>query len=62
MFIGSVLTEIFIVGDDRDSVVVPGLDHPVHQLPLSTEGVELQDLIEVIIAAIKAAALIFSYH
>ena len=23
-----------------------GLDHPVHQLPLSDEGVELQDVIE----------------
>ena len=33
--------------DHRDSVVNPGLDHPVHQLPLSGEGVELQDIINV---------------
>jgi len=26
-------------------VAIPGLDHPVHQLPLSGEGVELQDVI-----------------
>ena len=27
----------------------PGLDHPVHQLPLSSEGVELQDVIVVVV-------------
>lgn len=26
-------------------MVLPGLDHPVHQRPLVTDGVELQDLI-----------------
>ena len=29
----------------RDSVVTPGLDHPVHLLPLTGEGVELQDVV-----------------
>ena len=29
---------------DRDSVVTPDLDHLVHQLPLTVEGVELPDL------------------
>ena len=29
-------------------MVTPGLDHPVHQLPLSGEGVELQDFIRVV--------------
>ena len=31
----------------RDCVEIPGLDHPVHQFPLSGEGVELQDVIRV---------------
>ena len=31
----------------RDGVEVSGLDHPVNQLPLSGEGVELQDFIRV---------------
>ena len=35
------------VVDDGDCVVISGLDHPVHQLPLSGEGVELQDLIRI---------------
>ena len=35
------------VVDHRDCVGSPGLDHPVHQLPLSGEGVELQDVIRV---------------
>ena len=34
------------VVDHRDCVVISGLDHPVHQLPLSGEGVELQDFIK----------------
>ena len=29
----------------RDSVPPPGVDHPVHLLPLTGEGVELQDVI-----------------
>ena len=32
--------------DHRDSMAISGLDHPVHQLPLSGEGVELQDIIK----------------
>ena len=31
--------------NDRDSVVIPGLDHPVHLLPLTGEGVELKDVV-----------------
>ena len=31
--------------NDRDSVDTPGLDHPVHLLPLTGEGVELKDVI-----------------
>ena len=62
MFIESVLTQRFRVVDDRDGVVVPGLDHPVHQHPLSSEGVELKDVIKVIITTITATALIFSSH
>ena len=30
---------------NRDSVMTPALDHFVSQLPLSVEGVELQDVI-----------------
>ena len=30
---------------NRDSVVTPGLDHPVHLLPLTGEGVELKDVV-----------------
>ena len=30
-------------GHYRHSVVVPGVDHPVHQFPFFGEGVELQD-------------------
>ena len=33
--------------DHGDSVAIPGLDHLGHLLPLSGEGVELQDLIVV---------------
>ena len=39
------LSMLMVDGGDR--VVTPGLDHPVHQLPLSGEGVELQDVIRV---------------
>ena len=31
----------------RDSVPPPGVDHPVHLLPLTGEGVELQDVVRV---------------
>ena len=31
--------------NNRDSGPPPALDHPVHQLPLTNEGVELQDVI-----------------
>ena len=47
MFIESVCTERFRAVDDGDGVVGPGLDHPVHQLPLFGEGIILQDLIVV---------------
>ena len=30
---------------NRDSVMTPALDHFVYQLPLSVEGLELQDVI-----------------
>ena len=30
---------------NRDSVVSPALDHPGHLLPLTGEGVELQDVV-----------------
>ena len=33
--------------DNGDCVGISGLLHPVHQLPLSGEGVELQDVIKV---------------
>ena len=36
-----------VVLNNRDSVVPPGRDHPVHLLPLTGEGVELQDVIRV---------------
>ena len=29
----------------RESVITPGLDHPVHLLPLTGEGVELKDVV-----------------
>ena len=45
VFIVSVLNAKSFDVYHRDGVVTPGLDHPVHQLPLSGEGVELQDLI-----------------
>ena len=47
MFIESVCTERFKAVDDGDGGVGPGLDHPVHQLPLSGDGIKLQDLIVV---------------
>ena len=47
MFIESVLTERFNVVNNRDSGVGPGLEHPVHQLPLSGDWIILQDLIVV---------------
>ena len=45
-------TKTWVKGDGGDRVARPGLDHPVHQLPLSGEGVELQDLIVVVVTAI----------
>ena len=47
MFIESVLTERFNVVNNRDSVELPGLEHHVHQLPLSGEWIIFQDLIVV---------------
>ena len=43
----SSVTELshFAVLENRDSVAHPLLDHPVHQLPIFGEGVELQNLI-----------------
>ena len=32
---------------NRDSVGLSGLDHPVHLLPLTGEGVELKDVVRV---------------
>ena len=40
----AVLSKLAVL-NDRDSVVSPGLDHPVHLLPLTGEGVELQDVV-----------------
>ena len=54
MFIESVLTERFNVVNNRDSGVGPGLEHPVHQLPLSGEWIKLQDLIVVGAAVLTA--------
>ena len=45
MFIESVLTERFKVGDDRDSMVVSLLDHSVSLAPFSGEWIKLEDLI-----------------
>ena len=45
MFIESVLTERFKVGDDRDGMPRSLLDHPVSLAPLSGEWIILQDLI-----------------
>ena len=39
--------EAYFWVDDWHSVAISGLDRPVHQLPLSSEGVELQDVIKV---------------
>ena len=35
-----------VVLNDRDSVGISGLDHPVHLLPLTDEGLELQDVVK----------------
>ena len=40
----TVLSKLAVL-NDRDSVISPGLDHPVHLLPLTGERVELQDVI-----------------
>ena len=42
----TVLSKLAVL-NDRDSVITPGLDHPVHLLPLTGEGVELQDVVRV---------------
>ena len=47
MFIESVLTERFKVGDDGDRMPISLLEHPVHQVPLSGERIILEDLIVV---------------
>ena len=51
----------FAVLENRDSVVHPLLDHPVHQLPISGEGVELQNLISPIPQVIIPTALNMYY-
>ena len=43
----SLNTKSWVKSDGGDRVDDSGLDHPVHQLPLSGEGVELQDFIVV---------------
>ena len=58
MFIESVLTQRSNVVDHRDSVVGPGLEHPVHQLPLSGEGLILQDLIKICTVIITAYSMV----
>ena len=42
----TVLSPDLAVVYNRDSVTRPGLDHPVHLLPLTGEGVELQDVVK----------------
>ena len=54
MFIESVLTERFKVGDDRDGMVGSLLDHLCSLAPLSSEGIVLQDLIVVGVAFLTA--------
>ena len=46
MFIESVLTERFKVGDHRDGMEVSPLDHPVSLAPFSGEWIKLEDLIK----------------
>ena len=45
MFIESVLTERFKIGDDGDSMVRSLLDHPVNLAPFTGEWIKLEDLI-----------------
>ena len=45
MFIESVLTERFKVGDHRDRMAGSLLDHPVSLAPFSGEWIKLEDLI-----------------
>ena len=47
MFIESVLTERFKVGDHTYSMVVSLLDHPVSLAPFTGEWIKLEDLIKV---------------
>ena len=55
MFIESVLTERFKIGDDGDRMVRSLLDHPVNLAPFSGEWIKLEDLIKVDKAAIIVA-------
>ena len=47
MFIESVLTERFKVGDDRDGMPLSLLDHPLSLAPFSGDWIKLEDLIKV---------------
>ena len=47
MFIESVLTERFKVGDHRDRMAGSLLDHPVSLAPFSGDWIKLEDLIKV---------------
>ena len=55
MFIESVLTERFKIGDHRDSMPGSLLDHAVSLAPFSGEWIKLEDLIKVDKAAIIVA-------
>ena len=50
MFIESVLTERFKVGDHRDGMPGSLLDHPLSLAPFSGDWIKLEDLITVITA------------
>ena len=47
IFIESVLTERFKVGDHRDGMVSSLLDHPVSLAPFTGDWIKLEDLIKV---------------
>ena len=55
MFIESVLTERFKVGDHSDGMGSSLLDHPVNLAPFTGEWIKLEDLIKVDKAAIIVA-------
>ena len=46
MFIESVLTERFKVGDHRDGMPGSLLDHPLSLAPFSSDWIKLEDLIK----------------